>query len=138
METKVRPTEVATHWIDCWSRHDTADIAACLTKGGSYTDPASGGPIAGQQLRDYAQVYFTASPDIVFDILEVVDGGNGVVAVEWLGRGTFTGPLGEVQPNGRAFTVPGCDVLTIEGDAIRSAHVFWDQLNFQRQLGLAG
>jgi steroid delta-isomerase-like uncharacterized protein len=136
MATITRATDIATAWVDGWNRHDPAAITACLTAGGTYVDPAPP-PISGEALAGYASVYFQAFPDLVFDTLNLVDGGSGVVALHWRARGTHNGPLGEVAPTGKVLSLSGVDIITVDGDHIRSVEGYWDQLGFQQQLGLA-
>jgi steroid delta-isomerase-like uncharacterized protein len=137
MATITRATDITTTWVDCWNRHDPTAIAACLTEGGTYTDPATP-PVSGEALSSYAAVYFQAFPDLVFDTLNIVDGGGGVAVLHWRARGTFTGPLGEIAPTGNALSLSGVDVITVEGDHIRTVEGYWDQVTLRQQMGLAG
>jgi steroid delta-isomerase-like uncharacterized protein len=133
MGTIVSGRGVAHAWIDSWNRHDSAAVAANLTEQGTYADPATGGPQGRGDLAAYAEVYFEAFPDLRFEIVRIVDGG-GAVVVQWVVRGTFTGRLGELQPNGALITVPGVDVVVVDGDHIVSVEAYWDQLAFHEQV----
>jgi len=137
MATVTQATDITTHWVTSWNRHDPSAIVACLAEGGTYTDPATPA-ISGEALAGYAATYFQAFPDLVFDTLNIVDGGAGVTVLHWRARGTFTGPLGEVAPTGNALSISGVDVITVEGDHIRSVEGYWDQVTLREQMGLGG
>lgn len=62
------------------------------------------------------------------------------VCVEYIGRGTNTGPLhlptGDLSATGRAAELPFCDTFRIRGGKIVSYHTYYDALGFMQQLGL--
>jgi len=55
--------------------------------------------------------------------------------------GTHTGPLvgpgGTIPATGRAFSFPFCDVLRAREGKFVSHHIYWDNVTFLAQLGLA-
>jgi hypothetical protein len=58
------------------------------------------------------------------------------VAHQWLLRGTNSGPLTDGSAaTGRTVTVPGNDVIQVEGDKIRSVEVNYDRQAADDQLG---
>jgi predicted ester cyclase len=80
---------------------------------------------------------FTAYPDASFEIVSIGDTGGGLVASQWLARGTKTGPLGGGSPpTGRPVTVPGASFTQVEGDKIRSEQAYHDRQTLDEQLGL--
>jgi steroid delta-isomerase-like uncharacterized protein len=62
------------------------------------------------------------------------------LAFEWRLAGTFAGPLrmpGEaVPPTGKRLDIPGSAFWQFEGGLIVAYHVYFDQLEFLRQLGV--
>jgi len=62
------------------------------------------------------------------------------VAVEFIGRGTNTGPLhfppGDQPPTGRPLQLPFCEVFGVKGGKIVRDHIYFDMLGFMQQLGL--
>ena len=80
---------------------------------------------------------FTAFPDASFEILSIGDTGGGLVAWQWLARGTNTGPLAEGSPpTGRSITQPGASFTRVESDKIRSEQAYLDRKTRDEQLGL--
>jgi hypothetical protein len=45
-------------------------------------------------------------------------------------------PNGDVAPTGRAVVLPWAAVYVTDGEALKSEHLFFDQMDFLGQLGL--
>lgn len=62
------------------------------------------------------------------------------MVVEFMGRGTHTGPLhtptGDVPATGRRVDLPFCDVHRIEDGKITNGRSYFDLATMMRQLGL--
>ena len=127
---------VAQGYFDAWNSRVAKAIVATLADGGTYSDPASGGPLSGQALEEHAQGLFGAFPDLSFDIVSSAATGDGTVAAQWLMKGTNTGPFGGGPPTGQSIELPGADFITVEGDKIRSVQGYFDQRTFVEQIGL--
>jgi ketosteroid isomerase-like protein len=60
--------------------------------------------------------------------------------VEFIGRGTHTGPLqgpaGDIQPTGRKVEVRFCEVYGFKDGKVVSIHTYYDALELMRQLGV--
>ncbi|TME61642.1 MAG: ester cyclase [Chloroflexi bacterium] len=60
--------------------------------------------------------------------------------VEFIGRGTHTGPLpgpsGDIPPTGRKAEVRFCEVYRFKNGKIASIHTYYDALDLMRQLGV--
>ena len=67
-------------------------------------------------------------------------GSDDYAVVEFVGRGTNTGPLatpqGEIPATGRAIEIPFCDVHRIEDGKITNGRSYFDMATMMRQLGL--
>lgn len=127
---------VLRRYFDAWNGRDADRILNSLAPSGSYSDPATGGTLQGDALRDYTSQLFAAFPDLTFDI-STVTSGDARTVVEWLMRGTNLGSLGSgLPPTGKAISLPGVDVFTLRGDAIESVQGYFDQKTFLEQLGL--
>jgi steroid delta-isomerase-like uncharacterized protein len=127
--------EVVKRYFDAWNRHDADAIAALFVEGGTYSNPIAGQGLTGQATADFAKGLFTAFPDASFEIVSIGDTGGGLVATQWLARGTNTGPLADGSPpTGRPLTVPGASFTQVEGDKIRSEHAYHDRQTMDEQL----
>jgi predicted ester cyclase len=58
------------------------------------------------------------------------------VATRWQAHGTHDGPLGDLPPTGRAFTMDGMTIERFEGGRIVEVWAARDELGLMRQLGV--
>lgn len=89
--------------------------------------------------RDGVQALLTAFPDSKAEIINVIAGERNA-AVEYLARGTHTGPLvaraGTLPPTGRKLEMRICDVMDIKDGKITSIRTYWDMYGLMVQLGV--
>jgi steroid delta-isomerase-like uncharacterized protein len=129
-------TQIAQRYFDAWNKHDAAAIVATFAEGGTYTDPATPGPLSGAAIGAYAEALWVAFPDLSFEIVSPVDNGSGLVSAEWIMKGTNTGSLNGLPPTGVPVVVPGADFIRTEGNKIRSVQGYFDSGVLPRALGL--
>ena len=123
-------------YFEAWNRRDATAVVALFTAEGTYSDPTVEQGLAGEALVAYANNLWTAFPDLTFEIVSAALAGESRVAVEWLMRGTNTGPLAGKPPTGRAVALPGADFITVDGEKIRAVQGYFDQRTLAEQLGL--
>jgi predicted ester cyclase len=89
--------------------------------------------------REYIAAWATAFPDAVVDVTALLATARGV-AVEFIFRGTHTGPLsapmGIIEPTGRSVEVRVCYVQDIAEGFIRRIRAYYDTATLMRGLGL--
>lgn len=100
-----------------------------------YSDPLAQG-LQGEAIAAYARGLWQAFPDLRFEVVGAPVAGNGLVAVQWVMRGTNTGPFQGLPPSGRSVALPGADFITIAGDKVRAVQGYFDAGEAPRQLGL--
>ena len=129
--------EVYKRAIDAWNRHDADALVAVYAEGGTYHNPRVDHPLTGQAIGDFAKSVWAAYPDMSLEIISRGDTGGGLVATQLVLHGTHTGPLMDgTPPTGRTVTYPVATFAQIEGDKIRSEHVYLDRQTVAQQLGL--
>lgn len=128
--------DVAQRYFDAWNRRDPSAVVAAFAEGGTYSDPVAGQGLRGQAIAEYAGGLFAAFADLSFESVSAVCTGDGMMAVQWLMRGTSSGALQGNPPTGRTIALPGADFIVAEGDKIRSVQGYFDQKTFVEQLGL--
>jgi steroid delta-isomerase-like uncharacterized protein len=133
---KMQAMQVARCYFDAWNRRDAEAIVATFVKGGTYTDPSAGEGLVGEAIATYAKTMWSAFPDLVFDIRTVGHTEEGIVAAQWLMRGTNTGSFRGLPPTGRPVVLAGADFIQVEGDRIRSVQGYFDTRVVPEQLGL--
>ena len=129
--------DVVDRYFAAWNEHAPASVEATFADGGTYTDPATGGPLSGPAIAAYVGGLCASFPDVSFDIVTRISAGTGVVAAQWIMRGTNFGPApGGMPPTGRSIELPGADFIVLDGDRIRSVQGYFDQRAFAEQLGV--
>ena len=69
------------------------------------------------------------------EVISIGDTGGGLVALQWVLRGTNTGTLGDGTPGtGHRVTLPGASFVQVEGDKIRSERTYHDRQIVDEQL----
>ena len=130
------PVQIAQRYFDAWNRHDRDAIVATFTEGGTYADPVTTAPLTGAAIGAYAEALWKAFPDLTFEIGSVTENAAGLVAAEWLMRGTNTGPFNGLPPTGAVVTVPGADFIRVRAGGIESVRGYFDSGAVPRALGL--
>lgn len=115
--------------------------AKTLTDELEITDMPSGTKYQGAEgIKQSSRFYMDGFPDHSIEITNVVATEDQVV-VEFIGRGTHTGPLhlstGDIPPTGRKGELRCCNIYQIKNGKIVSLHSYYDTLSMLRQLGLA-
>jgi len=80
---------------------------------------------------------FKSFPDLRLEVISSGDTGGGLVATQWVLHGTHNGPFMDgTPPTGRTVSYPGATFTQVEGDKIRSEHIYLDRQTVAEQLGL--
>lgn len=120
------------------------DIASAMAL---YSDDAvvitpDAGEIRGRDgIADYWRVFIESFPDSRYEPIRKHESGEVAIDEGWI-VGTNTAPLplptGEVvPPTGKQVRLRSCDIATVKGGKIKEHHLYFDQLEFMQQLGLA-
>jgi steroid delta-isomerase-like uncharacterized protein len=130
---------LADRYFGAWNARDPDALAAAFAADGTYTDPTVGGPpLAGTAIAEHTRALLAAFPDLSFEIRggQPADNqANGTVFVQFLMRGTNTGPWNGQPPTGRAVTVPGVGVIAGADGRVTSAAGYFDRQGLAEQLG---
>src|SRR5262245_12208613 len=94
--------EVVEQWINAFNERDAAAVAALYAENASNWQHAMGDPVVGRDnIEKRLAAFFIAFPDSFIDAdATFVDGE--LVAWFWQAHGTWRGPFGDLQPNGRS------------------------------------
>ena len=128
-------TELAERYVAAWNSHDPVAVAAMFVEGGTYEDPTTDGPVAGQAIAEAASRLFGAFPDLLFEIEDVLQ-GEGAAAIQWLMRGTNNGPFAGAPPTGKALALKSAHFLRTRDSLVASAVGYLDHRTVAAQLGL--
>jgi len=111
-----------------YNAHDADALAAAYAEGATYSDSRDGQVFTGERIANYAKAVWAAYPDASVELITVADTGGGLVAAQWVLRGT--------TPTGRTVSLPGASFTQVEGDTIRSEQTYFDRQDLLEQLGL--
>jgi steroid delta-isomerase-like uncharacterized protein len=128
--------EAVRAYLQGWVDRDMAAIHASLTDDGTYEDPSTGGPIAGEALTGYVTGLWAAFPDLTFEVESLAATGPDTAAAQWAMIGTNTGSMRGLPPTGRPVRLRGADFFTLGGGKVRTVTGYFDTAEVPRQLGL--
>jgi steroid delta-isomerase-like uncharacterized protein len=129
--------EVSKRSIDAWNRRDADAVTALYAEDATYHTPRFDHPLKGRAIADFLKSVLTAYPDLRFEVISRGDIGGGLVASQLVLHGTHTGQFMDgTPPTGRAVAYPIASFAQVEGDKIRSEHVYFDRQTVAQQLGL--
>ena len=125
-------------YFDGWNRGDGRAVVASLTPDGTYEDPTTGGPLTGDALVASVDAVAAGFPDLSFDVVSTATTSDSSVVVQWMMRGTNTGPLPGGPATGGTIALPGVDLIDYDPGTDRLAKVvgYFDTATMLRQLGL--
>jgi steroid delta-isomerase-like uncharacterized protein len=130
------PITLCRRYMQAWNRREAEAVLACFAPDGSYADPLTRGPIAGDRLRTYVARLWNAFPDLCFVADQSVSASPDRVFVSWTLTGTNAGPMNRVPPTGRQISMAGVKVMEIGPEGIVKVTGYFDAAAVQRQLGM--
>jgi steroid delta-isomerase-like uncharacterized protein len=109
-----------------------ADDAVVVTPEGTYEGRAA--------IRDYWHWVSVSFPDCTLRLGKAIEQGD-TIAFEYTWAGTNTGPLflpdgTELPATGRSVEVRCIDLGQVRDGRLVVHHLYWDNLNFEAQLGV--
>lgn len=103
-----------------------------------YYGPPSLGPepLDREAFKQLVSAYRQAFPDLRETVEDQLVDGDRVVQFT-TSRGTFTGDLMGTSPTGKAYTVPGIEVVRVVDGRIAETRIMFDSLGMVQQTGMA-
>ena len=135
-QAKASPELAATEYFAALKSHDL-DMAETFWHDEVVDDFVAIGKFYGKDMvRGFFTELFGALPDFDLEILHVVSDEEHAV-VQWRATGTFTGtPFQGIHASGRSVELEGCDVMRFEDGKLRHNTIYYDGLDFARQIGM--
>jgi steroid delta-isomerase-like uncharacterized protein len=136
-------TDALRRWYDAWNAHDVEAISALMTDDVRYEDPAAPAAVMNGRpaVEAYVRAAFAAIPDFRLEKLEEwVTPGGEVISSYFRFSGTFLAPLTApglppLAPTGGRLEMVGMDRSEIRDGRLARHQIFWDMVEFGRQLG---
>jgi steroid delta-isomerase-like uncharacterized protein len=126
---------------DAYNARDYAAAAALSAPDAEWINVATGQTLRGPDgARQFLEAWATAFPDSQVETTTVIAADDGV-AMEFVGRGTHSGPLasptGDIPPTGKHVEVPFAQMIQFRDGKIARARLYFDLAGMLQQLGLA-
>jgi steroid delta-isomerase-like uncharacterized protein len=129
--------EAAKRADEAFNAHDVEARLAVNSDDVEFVMPG-GMHLRGREQADLLRAFWEALPDATITWENHVESGS-MIAGEGVLTGTHTGPFrtpqGEIPPSGRQVRLPYAFVRRVEGGAIASEHLYFDQMELLQQLG---
>lgn len=124
-------------YIDAWNRHDGAGVASFMTEGCVYEDVALGETHTGRDdIRDWVNSMIGQFSSNYHFVTTSFQQSGDAYAAEWTLTGTHDGAEGPMPPSGKAFTIRGVSIGTVDGGKIAKNTDYWDMAAFLGQIGM--
>jgi len=131
--------QVAAENVAALNANDEQRLRATYADDAVLEAPGSARLEGGDQATEYAMVWVRAFPDARQTISNQIVAGDWVVQ-EFTFSGSHTGTLssadGDIPATGRSVTGRGVQIQRIADGRIAEEHVYFDQVELLRQLGL--
>lgn len=120
--------------------HNADSVAKLYADQAVVITPDAGEVIGRKHIAEYWRQFIDGFPDGTFESISTLEAGNKAVDEGYF-MGTHTAPMktwaGEtVPPTGKQVKVRECDIVTVQNGKITEHHIYFDELEFFRQLGL--
>ncbi|HEX6682395.1 MAG TPA: nuclear transport factor 2 family protein [Candidatus Limnocylindrales bacterium] len=121
--------------------HDIDAVMSMYSDNAVLSTPDVGDLKDRAEIAGYWKQFIDGFPDGKFQYANRIEAGNTAVDEGWF-EGTNTKavklPSGETMPaTGKHVRLRSCDIATVENGKITEHHLYFDELDFQRQMGLA-
>ena len=123
-------------YFDAWRCHDADAILTSMAPGGTYRDPTTPGPIAGEALQGYATALWSAFPDLDFEVGPIERLDDHRTHTTWVMTGHNRGSMMGLPPTGKAVRLEGIDLIETSPEGVRSVIGLFDSATLLRQMGV--
>lgn len=131
------PVAQSLTYFEAWNQRDAAAVLASFAPGGGYRDPFTPGPVAGAELRGYAQALIDGLPDLRFEFEGPYRLDAQRAIVPWVLTGRHSAAFNGIPASGRTVRLEGLDLMTAGAGGLQAVVGHFDSATFLRALGLA-
>jgi len=126
--------------MEAWNKRDYEYLKASTAADSVLTLTGTGETFHGPEgFHQIDKMWADAFPDGKITLGRIIEAGD-LVAVEYTGRGTHTGPMvtsaGTVPATGRSVTLQFCDIFEVKNGKLQSRRSYGDTGALMTQLGL--
>ncbi len=126
----------AEHINQAWNSHDIERVIGFYSPDYIGDDIGLSSPLRGRDgIRTKLQEYWTAFPDLRFDVISTLVEGSRIVIV-WNGEATHQGTFMHIPPTGHRIQTRGVSILDVQDDMVVHGQYIWDMAGMLRHMGL--
>ena len=126
----------AANMNEAWNSHDTEKVMGFYSPDYIGDDIGLATPLRGRDgMRMKLHEYWTAFPDLRFDVISTLVEGSRVVIV-WNGEGTHYGTFMHIPPTGHRIQARGVSILDVQDGMVTRGQYIWDMAGMLRHMGL--
>jgi steroid delta-isomerase-like uncharacterized protein len=135
MSSEANKAVIRRIYAEVFNQHNAARIAELYAPDWTYHAPfpAIAPGVAG--MTEQMTGVFTAFPDIVFTIQDLLADGDKVIT-RYLAVGTHRGEMGGIAPTGKRLTHSGITIERLVDGKVAETWEEWSSLTFMQELGL--
>jgi steroid delta-isomerase-like uncharacterized protein len=122
--------------MQAWNDHDIPRVISFYAPDHEETDIGQAKPEVGtRSVRLKMALYLRAFPDMHVTLDDLLVEGDRA-ALSWTLRGTHRGVFLRIPPTGRAVSVQGISLITVEAGRVCRTMRVWDMAGLLRCIGL--
>jgi steroid delta-isomerase-like uncharacterized protein len=119
-----------------WNSHDIERVIRFYSPEYIGDDIGLSSPLRGRDgIRTKLHEYWTAFPDLRFEVISTLVDGNRLVIV-WSGEGTHQGTIMRIPPTWHKVQVRGVSILDVQDGMVVHGQHIWDMAGMLRHMGL--
>jgi steroid delta-isomerase-like uncharacterized protein len=123
-------------YLEAWNSRDGGRVAALMTDDASFEDLAFGVAIRGrQEIADFVMEAARMAPDMSFELVSEQVSDQGY-CIEWIWRGSQSGPGAGLPATDKRFEVRGVSVGALENGLVKRNRDYWNLVTLLSQLDL--
>ena len=127
--------QLVHHLFQAWNNGNVAEILDCYANEFTREDIGKNKKYGKHQIEKSVTAYFTAFPDIHYDIEKLIEKDANIV-VCWRASGHHKGKLMGIPATGKYVLFNGISILEIENKKINKVWYMWDEAGMLRQMGM--
>ena len=131
--------EVGAKFVEAFNAHDEARIRQLNAENGVIEAPGDVRLEGREATTEYAMAWLRAFPDARITVHnELVDGEwvTQEFTFEGTHEDTLSSPNGDIPATHKRLQGRAVQIFKVEGDSVTETHLYFDQVQIMRQLGL--
>lgn len=127
--------QLVTDYVDLWNERAVSQFPDVVSESFSFTSPTAGTVQGLENVEGYVREVLGGFSDFEITVHEILAGEHLVMTESTL-SGTHDGEFDGIPPTQREFELRDMAKFVVEDGELKSEHIYFDQYDLFRQLGL--